>query len=352
METYIFQDSPVGLQFLDALVEAARRGVRVRLLVDAMGSTELKRDHFAPLIAAGGDQRWFNPPRWTAWSFRDHRKLVVVDEEIGFLGGCNIGPEYFGDGIEEGWRDGGIGIRGPVVEALTRAFDTQFARHDLEGFSFKHGGDKQKIECGTEVDLLLIAPGVGKNVLRDAMREDLKKAEEVFITSAYFLPTLRMRDQLAQAASPKRKGLSPAKISVLLAGKSDVRLMQLASRSLYRRMLRQGVRIFEYMPQILHAKRIVIDDVVYVGSSNLDPRSLRINFEIMIRIRDASLAREAKEQFYSDLKHSHEVLLQELSGYRGIWERIRQRFSYWILATVDPSLAKGRLQALGAVAKK
>jgi len=195
-------------------------------------------------------------------------------------------------------------------------------------------------DSGREVEALFIKPGFGRNPLRDALWQDLATAKDVAITAAYFLPPCRLRYQLAQAVA---RG---ARVRVLLAGNSDVRLMQLASRSLYPRLLPKGIQLWEYQPQVLHAKSIVVDDIVFVGSSNLDPRSLRINFEIMLRIQNAALAEAARRQFEADLaERAIPITRDTLRQGRSWWERFKQRLAHWLLARVDPELAALKLQA-------
>ena len=181
-------------------------------------------------------------------------------------------------------------------------------------------------------------PGFGHSPLRDAIRNDLQHAKQIGITCPYFLPSVGFRLQIA---APVRRG---ARVRLLTAGKNDVPLMQLASRSLYRSLLRRKVEIYEYQPQILHAKVLLLDDVVYIGSSNLDPRSLRINFEIMLRIRDPALAAEAWKQFETDLTHSRRCTLDDLRGHRTWWRRLKQKVAYFILARLDPRVAEGNLR--------
>ena len=342
METFTFRNSDVGLRFRSALAAAARRGVRVRLIVDAVGSFGLGRDYFDELVAAGGAMRWFNELRLASFSFRDHRKLLVVDDTLAFVGGCNIAPEYDGDGITAGWRDGGVSVRGPVAAVLAAEFDRQWERASGRHWTFPHGGMRQRAPAGggREVEALFIKPGFGRNPLRDALWQDLATAKDVAITAAYFLPPHRLRHRLAQAVA---RG---ARVRLLLAGKSDVRLMQLASRSLYRRLVQKGIELWEYQPQVLHAKLIVVDDIVFVGSSNLDPRSLRINFEIMLRIQDAALAATARQQFEADLaQRAIPITCDALQQDRSWWERLKQRLAYWFFARLDPELAALKLQA-------
>ena len=120
--------------------------------------------------------------------------------------------------------------------------------------------------------------------------------------------------------------------------------MQLATRSLYNFFLRRNVELYEYEPQILHAKVLILDDIVYIGSSNLDPRSLRINFEIMLRIRDRDLAAVAWQQFENDIAHSRRWTFADVRGHRTWWRRLKQRIAYFILARLDPRVAEGNLR--------
>jgi cardiolipin synthase len=337
MEMYIFTDSDIGRRYRETLIAVAKRGVKVWLLIDAVGSLELPGNYFDELTALPeGRMKWFNRARVATLPFRDHRKVIVVDDDIAFVGGLNVSTEYNGDGVAAGWRDGGIGVRGPVVEVLAEEFDAQFARADLRQWHPRRA-DKS-IPCGAEVTALFLRPGFGHNPLRDAIRRDLRRCRDVCITCAYFLPSRRLRAQLAAAT---RRGVP---VRLLLAGKSDVPLMRLAGLSLYRGLLRRGIQIFEYQPQILHAKTFLLDDIVYVGSANLDPRSLRINWELMLRICDQKLARQAHEQFEFDLSHSKQITLDDVRGRRSWWQRLKQKLAYWLLARLDPLVAERRLR--------
>lgn len=337
LEMYLVRESPIGNRFREALTLAARRGVAVQMIVDAVGSYGLARDYFADLIAAGGAMRWFNELRLSSFSFRDHRKLLVVDETEAFVTGCNIAPEYYGDGVIAGWRDGGAGVRGPVVAALAAEFDQQW--HHATRQRWDSPPTRQSLQTTfPAVEALFIKPGFGRNPLKAALRRDLAGANDVAITAAYFLPARRLRRELAQAVARGHR------VRLLLAGHNDVPLIQLATRSLYRRLVDKGVEIWEYQPQILHAKVIIIDDVVYVGSTNLDPRSLRINFEITLRIRDATLAAAARTQFERDLAaHALPVTRAGLQRDHSGWQRLKQRFAYWLFARLDAELATARL---------
>lgn len=340
-EVYIYTDSWIGRRYRTAFTSAARRGVEVRVLLDAVGSMALPKDFFAELEALPtGQVKRFNEPSLATWSFRDHRKLVVVDEDEAFVGGCNIGMEYCGDGVHHGWRDGGMGISGPVVKALVREFDAQWlmAEEAQSGQGSRRRKRKRRVPAGAEVDALFIFPGLGPSPLRDAMSADLRTAQRIAIVSPYFLPPMSLRRRLV---APLRRG---ARVQLLTAGKTDVAMMQLASRSTYKGLLKAGVEIYEYQPQVLHAKLLILDDIVYIGSSNLDPRSLRINFEIMLRVRDAALAEQAWTQFEKDLSLSRRRTLEDIRGHRTWWRRLKQKFAYFVLAYLDPRVAEGSLR--------
>jgi cardiolipin synthase len=338
MEVYIFTESGIGHAFREALTAAAHRGVDVALLTDRFGSGRLPRTFFQPLEAAGGRHRSFSPLRPGRWTLRNHRKVLLVDDRTAFVGGCNVSDEYMGDGVAHGWRDGGISVTGPIAETLAEEFGQQWARAEQSTWKLVRGGYCRTVGSHAEVSALFIKPGLGENPLRSWLREDLKSARDVAITSAYFLPTRRLSQQLIQA---DRRG---ARVRLLLAGRSDVPLLQTATRSMHHRLLRGGIEVFEYLPQILHAKTLVLDDVVYVGSSNLDPRSLRINFEIMLRIKNAALADRVREQFETDLRNSRAVTVLRERGLAAAGRRILERVARFIFTRLDPWIARDQLR--------
>jgi cardiolipin synthase len=343
METYIYTDEDIGRRFRAALIEAARRGVQVWLLVDAVGGMNLKKNYFADLCALpNAAMKWFNAPSLGTWAFRDHRKLVAIDSEIAFVGGCNIAEDYHGDGVTHGWRDGGVRMDGPVAAELEAEFEVQFKSADEKQWRVlkqKKQLTKKRGARNPSIQPLFIHPGFGQSPLRDAVRLDLRNAKDIAVTSAYFLPT---RGFLRQFTDAVRRG---ARMRLMLGGKSDVRLMQLATQAMFSKLLRSGIEVYEYQPQILHAKLLVIDDVVYVGSSNLDPRSLRINFEIMIRVHDPELAARARQQFDDDVKLAS-MVTSETVWDASLWELIAQRVARWILGRLDPRVSENMLRRL------
>jgi cardiolipin synthase A/B len=340
LETYIYHVGATGEQFRAALVHACERGVKVRVLVDALGSFSLPDTFWEPLREAGAQCLWFNPIHLGRWSYRDHRKMLVCDDTVAYVGGFNIADEYNGDGVTHGWRDLGLVIcGGELVQALARSFDAYFTRA-----AYKHKRLQRfrkashEVSSGDNWQLLLSGPGRHQGSLQRTLKQDLLKAKTVKIICAYFLPTWRLRKALTRVC--KRGG----RVQLILAGKSDVALSQLASRSLYRHLLRAGVEIYEYEPQILHAKLFIMDDVVYAGSANLDVRSLKLNYELLVRVSDGELAERARAIFEGDLKHCREIHRATWRKSRTLWNKLKERWAYFFLARVDPYVARKQLK--------
>jgi cardiolipin synthase len=342
LEIYIYQDSPLGIRFRDALVHACRRGAGVRVLVDAVGSYSLPGKFWDSLRSAGGEIRQFNPVTLNRLIIRNHRKLLVCDGRVAFVGGFNIAPEYEGDGVKSGWCDVGLKIEGPLVARLALSFDEMFERAEFRHKRFMRLRKSQakKVVALPKEQLLFSGPGRGRNPFKRALHKDLKYAKNVQMIIAYFLPTWRLRRELMRVA---RRG---GNVQLILAGKSDVLLSLLAAQSLYRRFLSGNIEIYEYQPQILHAKLIVVDDIVYVGSANLDTRSLHINYELMIRFENKAFGKEAREIFSKNLKHCRRVTAAEWHRSRSFWRRLKQRWAYFLLNHLDPYLARRQWRAL------
>ena len=345
LETYIFADGKLGQQVLSALLAAAQRGVRVRVLVDAAGSWFLRNDFFAPLVAAGAEVCRFNPLHLWRFGVRDHRKLLVCDASVIFIGGFNVADEYDGDGVTCGWCDLGVRLENPALaKELAASFEELFALADfhrrplLRLRAFKRRRGLKKSASG---ELLLSQPGRGASPFQTALYHDLAQARDVRIISAYFLPTRRVRRDLIRVAK------SGGRVQLLLAGKSDVPVSQMAARSLYHRLLKVGVEIYEYQPQILHAKLVLADGITYLGSSNLDIRSLNLNYELTLRFADKTVAAEAQEIFENALKHSRRMELSAWRKSQTFWSRWKNHWAHFLLARIDPFVALRQFRTVG-----
>jgi len=336
LEMYTIQPGVLGEKFREQLTAAAQRGVRVWVLADAVGSMGLSKDFWQPLMAAGGECRYFNLPGRSRFGLRDHRKLMVCDDNLAFVGGVNIGPEYLGDGVTAGWRDLAVQFHGALARELAGAFDEMFAHADFKHPRFawlRHAIRQRHVDVG-HATALLIAPGWRRNPMVRTLTHDFKTAESIRIMAAYFLPTVRVLHALRRAA---RRG---TKVQLILAGHSDVPHMRMAARSLYHRLLKCGVEIYEYQPQILHAKMIIVNEnIVYAGSANLDVRSLHLNYELLLRVEHQRLAREAGEIFADDLAHCHRVEIDAWLKTRHWWRRLLDHCAYFLAAHIDPFLS-------------
>lgn len=342
LEKYIFSPDDLGRCFRDALVQARERGLQVRVLLDAVGSFGLGGSFWLPLTDRGGEVRFFNPIALNRFGIRNHRKLLVCDADVAFIGGFNIAAEYDGDGVVQGWSDLGLRVISPLAAELASSFDAMFARAEFRHKRFirlRKTSSKQVVKHPEE-QLLLSGPGRGLSPIRRMLHGDLARAHDVGIAAAYFLPTWRLRRDLVRVV---RRG---GRVQLLLAGRSDVPVSRLAAHSLYHRLLKAGLRIAEYQPQVLHAKLYVIDHAVYVGSANLDPRSLTINYELMVRFQDETLAMEAR-LLLDDLRtQSAEIELEAWRKSRSLWQKLKERWAYLLLARMDPHIARWQWRAL------
>jgi cardiolipin synthase len=212
-----------------------------------------------------------------------------------------------------------------AIGAFRRAVHAQHAMHRQRGV----------------VRLLTSGPGWRAGLLSRVLRHDVQRARDVRCIAGYFLPPTRMRRALRRCAA--RGG----QVLLLLAGRSDVPVARYAAEHLYGRMLAGGARLYEYQPQVLHAKLFIVDDTVYVGSCNLDRRSLSVNYELLLRLEWPELAAHARSLFAGALGHSREVPADSWRRRRHWWEGLRARAAYWLMTRIDPLLARRRLRSLG-----
>ena len=338
LETYIFADGNPGEAVRDALIRASRRGVSVRVMIDGLGSSSLDEGFFDPVRAPGGEVRIFNPLTLRRLPVRNHRKLLVVDQTLAITGGFNVAPEYLGDGIRAGWRDIGIRLTGPVVETLADTFEAMWERAEQRQPRFvrlRRRRPEDSLSARSDgIRVLPSGPGRGRNAFLAEFLECLEEARDVRIAVAYFLPGLALRAALRRVAA--RGG----RVRILVPGKSDVSISLRAGRFLYGRMLRSGVEIREYAPQVLHAKLYRVDDSVFVGSSNLDTRSLHINHELMVRIQHPEAAAETAAWFDGAESMAQPIDAATWTRSRSWWEKFRERWSFLVLSRINPYVTR------------
>jgi cardiolipin synthase len=329
-EYYIVEDDATGRGFLADLASRARAGCDVRLLYDAVGSSGIPGHALEELRAAGGRAEAFLPvnplrKRWSA-HLRNHRKLLVVDERIGFTGGMNIGDAYArGATAAPGsaralrnrpWHDAHLRVEGPSVLDLATVFaeDWTFA----SGERLVPSSVPIPVPGGSVVAALPSGPDQASNANAHTYFAALSGAlERCWITTPYFVPDEPTVRALCNAAY---RGID---VRVLVPAESDVPLAQAAGRFFYGPLLRSGVRIFEYEPAFLHAKTVVVDGSwALVGSANFDFRSFSLNFELGALVFDRSFAALLDARFAKDLAESREVTPAAV-GRRGFADRAR-----------------------------
>lgn len=318
LEYYIFHDDETGWNLAELLARRSREGIGVFLIYDHYGCLSTSGRFWNFLRKHGAQVRPFHPPRlFHAGSYlhRDHRKLVLVDEEIAFTGGLNVGDEYRGirKKKRKGWRDTGIRIQGPIVRPMSEAFRESWRRcggNEMPGYPF--GGTKGVM--GKEDILLLPLFSSSRESMRSLRHllqySILSARQSIHLTMAYFIPTREFLRLLVRAA---RRSVE---VKIILPGQSDLRVLAYVSRTYYKTLCLAGVKLYHYQPRVLHAKTMIFDGIwSIVGSANLDARSLKYNYECGVGILNAGVGKEMEEMFQQDLSDSHPVTLKEISSW-------------------------------------
>jgi cardiolipin synthase A/B len=323
--TFVYWRGQVGVRFADELSERARQGVRVRVLLDAWGAQQIEKPLLEQMSSAGVHVHWFRPLlriQSHKANHRTHRKVLIVDEEIGFTGGVGIAEEWEGDARNEReWRDTHFRLQGPAVDGLRAAFLNDWAETD--DVLFETGVDRfpdQPQPGSTVIQVVRGASTSGWSDISTLIRALLQLARErVRITTAYFVPDERLTDQLAGAAE---RGV---RVEILLPGPHiDKRFVQLAGQASYERLLDAGVRLWHFQPSMLHAKIMTVDGAAAnVGSANLNARSSRLDDEINLVALDPALVRTLDDQFEEDLERSEEIVRGRW-GHRPLPQRIME----------------------------
>jgi cardiolipin synthase len=318
LEGYIFRDDEVGRQFATALEAAAARGVAVRLLVDWIGRMGTPRSFFGRMRSNGVDVRLFNPPgfhRWLGLVPRDHRKLLVVDDRAGVTGGIGIGREWKTGVLKQRrapWRDTAVLIEGAAADDMIQAFDRMWRRAVGEERRGSHRHLARQARS-SYLDPSVHPPALvgivegepGRFRISRALQIQAVSAERsIWIASAYFMPSPSEVEALNGAA---RDGVD---VRVLVPSRYDHPWIRLATRQFYRRLLRNGVRIWEWRGEMMHAKTSVVDRRwTRIGSTDYNPLGLAINFELDAVIEDRVLGAQAEAMFLEDLEQSKEITI-------------------------------------------
>jgi cardiolipin synthase A/B len=327
LETYILREDHTGSRFGAVLAERAQAGVEVSVMYDDWGSS-VSEEFVRTLRFSGVRMLAFRPVRFSGLGKllarlrrRNHRKALIVDGEVAFTGGLNISDDYASvqDG-GNGWRDTHMRLRGPVAVELERMF--------LDTWK-KNGGPAVAAEryvrpkAPPDDKVRIVGNEFRKDhkFIRQAYVSAISHAKQrIHLTHAYFLPPSRVLRALQKAA---RRGVD---VSVILAATTDVRLVLLAARGLYGKLLKSGVKVFEWKGRVLHAKTAVVDGRwTTIGSANLDALSLRVNLEVNAVIEDEKFATSVERMFTQDLEQCDRISLEE-------WKErpLGERFISWL----------------------
>lgn len=349
LETYIFEPDRTGERVLQSLEQAARRGVKVRVVLDGFGCADTAEPLRERIVAAGGHCRIYRPePPWhrrlvpaRSRLRRMHRKVTVVDGEIAFIGGINVLDDYDDldpdDDIPAPRFDFAVRVRGALVAHAVHAQDLLWVRLNWARLR-RHPRHWSRIRLSTPP--LPVAEPVGHQraalVLRDNLRyrQTFERAylyaiqhakHEILIANAYFFPGGQFRRALLNAVA---RGV---RVRLLLQGRIEYRMQYHATRSLYDQLLQGGIEVYEYMPGYLHAKVAVIDGMAKVGSSNLDPFSLLLAREANVVVDDEAFARDLQRRLEEAIREGGRFVSPHDYQRRGWWQRCVDAVAYTML---------------------
>ena len=334
MLMYMFNADSVGQGVRDALAAAARRGIEVRLLIDGFGS-DASPEFFSIFDEVGAEHCVFNPSYGRGYLLRNHQKLVVIDDRVAIVGGANIDDTYMSDVDAKGWRDLWLRIEGPAVAMPSRYFDLVFRwskrkhpalkslRRQIAEFSEWRGPLQWKFS----------GPLSMRNSWWRSIGQDIRRGHRLDMIFAYFAPPGAMLRRIGRLG---RRG----RARIITAARSDNNATIAAARHSYSRLLRRHVEMYEYQPAKLHTKLAIVDDVVHIGSSNFDYRSLYINMEVMLRIKDEGFADAMRSYFDGEIAHSKWITPALHRRRASPWRRIKWAISHFLVNVMDYTVTR------------
>jgi cardiolipin synthase len=321
METYVYWSGSIGARFAEALAERARAGVEVNVLLDWQGSVSMEPALIEMMSSAGATVLRFRPVHWHTLdrlNSRTHRKLLVVDGHIGFIGGVGIADKWLGDARDPNeFRELHYRVEGPVVAAMQGAFSFNW----VEAAGQPLQGDLHFPELsprGNRLSQLVYSSAGSRNVMHLMLMTALAAAQDhIRIGTAYFVPD---EIAIAQLLEARQRGVT---VDILVPGEhTNKDFVRAASRHFWGDLLQAGVNIYEYDPTMFHAKITIIDEVwTSIGSANFDERSFRLNDEANLNVYDLEFAAEQISIFEQDLARSTPVTFEEWNN-RSLWEKL------------------------------
>ncbi len=335
---YIYRGDVSGTLIRSAIERALDRKVTVALLLDGFGYAA-PDGYFDPLVDKGLRFCRFHPTWGRRYLIRNHQKLALADAETPgrrvLIGGFNIEDSYFGTARDGAWRDLGLMVEGQAAGRLAPYFDQLMdwatakrgkIRH-LNGIIHRHS------ETRGAMQWTFGGPTRGLSPWATATCRDLLAARDLQMIAAYFSPTWAMLRRISRVAGKGRA-------QVITAAKSDNNATISAARHTYNRMLRHGVEVYEYAPTKLHSKLVILDDVVHIGSSNFDIRSLYLNLEMMLRVDDPRFAEMMRAYFESERANSGPITRAFHKQRSSLFNRIRWAASFFLVSSADYSITR------------
>lgn len=329
IEYYTIYDDQIGNDLVDLLTEKAKAGIHVRVIFDSWGSGGQHKKMYKRLREAGGQVEPFLMSRWQMFSLRvnnhDHRKLVVIDGNIGYIGGFNVGDQYLGRKQKFGyWRDTHLRVEGDAVLAMQSRFFMDWnatTRQEKLAFSENYFPDT-KVAGGVPMQIVSSGPESDAKQIYQGYLHMLSIAKEsITIQSPYFIPNQAIMDVLHVAA---RSGV---RVRIMIPCKPDHAFVYRATQYYAHRLVKAGAEVYTYDNGFLHAKTLVVDNkIVSVGSANMDIRSFALNFEINAFMYSQKIAHEMNEIFEADLKHATRITNADFHN-QSRWLRFKQMFS-------------------------
>ncbi|WP_025110721.1 phosphatidylserine/phosphatidylglycerophosphate/cardiolipin synthase family protein [Pseudomonas sp. H1h] len=334
LELYLVEAGACAEAVVQALVQAAERGVRVRCLFDDYGSLAFTLHLRQRLKKAGVELRFYNRLNWRRWVgnfYRDHRKLLLVDQRLAVVGGTGVTDEFWTPEQDTSeWHEVMVEITGPLVLDWQILFDRQWIanRHRRAWKPSAHVGLPRlpKVpDMGEGMGRVAYADArQHRDILQSLFRALNSGQKRIWMATPYFLPTWKIRRSLRKAAA---HGVD---VRLLLTGpRTDHPSVRYAGHRYYPRLLKAGVQIFEYQPCFLHLKMVLVDDWVSIGSCNFDHWNLRFNLEANLEALDPSLTAAVVKSFEKDFGLSQQVSLEEWRR-RPLWRRVKQRIWGWV----------------------
>lgn len=329
VELYLVEDGQCADRLIDTLVAAAERGVRVRCLFDGFGCLKLGQKARQRLSDAGIDFRQYNPLKLRLKFrnlHRDHRKLILIDDQHCFVGGTGATDEFWNpDNPDQHWHEAMVEITGPLLDDWRRLFDVQWAlclKRRIWQLPLPQRQPKVPVNPSTGMGMGRVAYSAARqhrDILHSLLRNLRHAQQRIWLATPYFLPTGRVRRELMRAA---RRGVD---VQLLLTSRNtDHPSVRYAGQRYYPRLLRAGVRIHEYQPHFLHMKMVLVDDWVSVGSCNFDHWNLRWNLEANLEAIDSQFSASVVASFERDFSRSLEIDLEQWHA-RPLSQRIYQR---------------------------